>query len=129
MATPIIPASQRAAFSVTPSLPQLRATLAQLSSWVTSATQASFAGSAVESMLVTPAFATWRLVIAFNQNVSRVLVTPRAPLVDPVEYLDAVTSRGIAFYLRRVAGAYKINGTDALTPASFNVAISRAIAR
>lgn len=126
---PLNPASQQAAIPVTPGLPALRATLTQLSSWVTGASQAAFVASAVEPMLVTPSFATWRLVISFNQNVSRVLVTPRAPLVDPVEYIDAITASGVPFYLRRVNGAYKINGTDALTPASFNAALSRAIAR
>ena len=108
---------------------QLRATLDVLAGWVSSSSQPTFVGAAVEQMVVTPSLATWRLSVAFNQNVSRILFTPRHPLVDPPEYIDAMTSGGTAFYLQRVNGVYAINGTSKLTQASFNNAIARAIAR
>ena len=127
MPSKLTTASQQAAQPRTTGFPQLRATLNTLAGWVTSDSQPAFVGSAVEVMVVTPTLSTWRLVIALNQNVSRILLTPRHPLVDPPEYIDAMTAKGTAFYLRRVNGAYAINGTGKLSPEAFNNAIARVV--
>ena len=127
MPTALATASQQAATPRTVGFPHLRATLDTLVNWVTAETQAAFVATGVEPMVVTPTLISWRLTIAFYQNVSRVLLTPRHPLVDPPEYIDAVTGKGTSFYLRRVGGAYKLNGTDTLTQASFCAAVAKAI--